>query len=339
MAIVLELLSKLTHIIQIPSVTKMAEQLNTAIQNWFPFGRASGNQQLELSVKPVSHKKSWLKSKPKVEVQIKEEVKMIASATSVLTELYGTIFFNAEHAEVECSDIKLELNFSKMSSTSLQSVLFHPSALVMGKPFSINIQQLLEKTFPLCHYSFLLEVPPIQPILKIRSGEQDKVSIFVQLHINASVVKSTFNRLEARLQLPDGNRIARILTTGSHVFGMVSLRKDGSQLIWNLIPPVTASSSSTKLKEDMTLNLDVEMDASNASLIDTQAIVKKRLSCISVPVFFISTLVIFQIFFSSHGTTLTGANLCLIQPTDFKLVTSKFDFNACFLVIVEHLKH
>ncbi len=217
----------------------------------------------------------WLRSRPKLEAQVKEEVRMIASSHSVIAEMYGTIYFTIADSEVDCNGIRLELVFSKQ--TGLPTALFHPSALVHWEKTccSVNIQQLLEKTFPLCHYSFTLELPPIQPVLKIRSTGQGKASIFVQLHIS-STVRATLNRLEVRLPLPTGNHIVRIVTPTSHMVGSVSIIKDGTQLLWNLTPFV-ASSSGTKLKEDITLNVDVEMDKLNESLINTQALVSNIL--------------------------------------------------------------
>jgi hypothetical protein len=266
--IVLELLSKLVHVIQLPLV-KMSDQLNRTIQQWLPFGRASGQQQLELLNKSATTQKSWLRSKPKIEVQVKEEVRMVASNLSVRAEVYGTIYFIIEQDVDCCHSIRLELGFSKLPG--IPSALFHSSALVHWEKnnCTINIQQLLEKTFPLCYYNFSLEVPPIQPILKIRMGELGKVSIFVQLHISATM-RNTLNRLEIRLSMPSGNRIARILTVISP--GLVSVIKDGSQLLWNLTPMV--SSSNAKLKEDLTLNVDVVMERLDASLANTQANVR-----------------------------------------------------------------
>jgi len=267
--IVLELLSKLVHVVQLP-LSKMSDQLNRTIQQWLPFGRASGQQQLELLNKSATIQKSmWLRSKPKIEVQVKEEVRMIASSLSVKADVYGTIYFILEQ-DVDCNhSIRLELGFSKL--TGIPSALFHSSALVYWEKnnCTINIQQLLEKTFSLCHYNFSLEVPPIQPILKIRMGELGKVSIFVQLHISATM-RNTLNRLDVRLPMPPGNCIARILTVVGP--GLVSVIKDGSQLLWNLSPLV--SSSNAKLKEDMTLNVDVVMERLDASLTNTQATVR-----------------------------------------------------------------
>ncbi|XP_046653597.1 uncharacterized protein LOC124344168 isoform X2 [Daphnia pulicaria] len=291
--IVLELLSKLVHVIQLPLV-KMSDQLNRTIQQWLPFGRASGQQQLELLNKSATTQKSWLRSKPKIEVQVKEEVRMVASNLSVRAEVYGTIYFIIEQDVDCCHSIRLELGFSKLPG--IPSALFHSSALVHWEKnnCTINIQQLLEKTFPLCYYNFSLEVPPIQPILKIRMGELGKVSIFVQLHISATM-RNTLNRLEIRLSMPSGNRIARILTVISP--GLVSVIKDGSQLLWNLTPMV--SSSNAKLKEDLTLNVDVVMERLDASLANTQA----------------------NIAFTSTSSV-SGAYLSLLQPTEFKLVTN-----------------
>lgn len=266
---VLELLSKLTHLIQLPS-SKMTDQLNRAIQQWLPFGRASGHQQLELrNIAPASQKTMWLRSRPKIELQIKEGVRMIASNLSVKAEAYGTIYFTIE-PDVPCShNIKLELGFSKLPG--IPSALFHSSAIVQWEKAvcHINIQQLQEKIFPLCHYSFSLKTPPIQPLLKIRIGELGKVSIFVQLHLDAPV-RNTLNRLEVRVPMPTGNRIARILTTAS--LGLVSLIKDGTQLVWNL-GALASSSSNPKLKDDLTLNVDVVMERLEASLVNTCALV------------------------------------------------------------------
>jgi hypothetical protein len=83
-------------------------------------------------------------------------------------------------------------------------------------------------------------------------------------------MRNTLNRLEIRLSMPSGNRIARILTVISP--GLVSVIKDGSQLLWNLTPMV--SSSNAKLKEDLTLNVDVVMERLDASLANTQANVR-----------------------------------------------------------------
>lgn len=293
--IVLELLSKLVHLIQLPP-SKMADQLNRTIQQWLPFGRASGYQQLELrNLPPASQKTMWLRSRPKIELQIKEEVRMIASNLSVKADAYGTIYLTVD-PDAECNNnIKLELGFSKLPG--IPSALFHPSALAQWEKAvcHINIQQLQEKTFPLCHYSFPLEMPPIQPVLKIRIGELGKVSIFIQLHLGATT-RNTLNRLEVRLPMPTGNRIARILTATS--LGLVSLIKDGTQLLWNL-GAFASSSSNAKLKDDLTLNVDVVMEKLEASLVNTHAI----------------------ILFTSV-VSVSGAHLSLLQPTEFKLVST-----------------
>ena len=129
----------------------MNDQLNKTIQQWLPFGRPNGQQQLELLNKPAT-----------------TQIRMVASSRSVKAEVYGTVYFILEQ-DVDCShSIRLELGFSKLPG--IPSALFHPSVIVHWEKTNctINIQQLLEKTFPLCHYNFTLEVPPIQPILKIR---------------------------------------------------------------------------------------------------------------------------------------------------------------------------
>ena len=263
------MLSKLVHIVQLP-LSKMNDQLNKTIHQWLPFGRPNGQQQLELLNKPATTQKSmWLRSKPKIEVQVKEEVRMVASSRSVKAEVYGTVYFILEQ-DVDCShSIRLELGFSKLPG--IPSALFHPSVIVHWEKTNctINIQQLLEKTFPLCHYNFTLEVPPIQPILKIRMEELGKVSIFIQLHISATT-RNTLNRLEIRLPMPTGNRIARILAAVSP--GLVSIVKDGSLLLWNLSP--LSSSSNSKLKEDMTLSVDIVMERLDACLANAQALVR-----------------------------------------------------------------
>lgn len=270
---VLELLSKLVHIVQFP-ISKMSEQLNRTIQQWLPFGRASGHQQLELLAKPATTQKSmWLRSKPKVEVHVKEEMRMTATGLSSTAELFGTIIFIVE-PEVDCNGIKLELSFGKLPI--LPSLLFHPSVVCNRQKTSCNImiQQLLERTFPLCHYSSLVEFPPIQPVLKIRTGDSGRTSIFIQLHISHATTRTMLNRLEIRLAMPIGNRISRILTAASQMLGFVSLIKEGTQLLWNLTPLALASSS-TKLKEDMVLNVDVEMDKLDATLVNAQALVRR----------------------------------------------------------------
>jgi hypothetical protein len=99
--------------------------------------------------------------------------------------------------------------------------------------------------------------------------ELGKVSIFIQLHISATT-RNTLNRLEIRLPMPTGNRIARILAAVSP--GLVSIVKDGSLLLWNLSP--LSSSSNSKLKEDMTLSVDIVMERLDASLANAQALVR-----------------------------------------------------------------
>lgn len=260
----------------------MSEQLNKTIQQWLPFGRASGHQQLELLAKPATTQKAmWLRSKPKVEVHVKEEVRMTATSLSNTAELFGTVTIIVE-PEVDCNGIKLELSFGKLPN--LPSLLFHPSVFCnWGKTnCSIKIQQLLEKTFPLCHYNSLVEFPPIQPVLKIRTGVSGKTSIFLQLHISPATTRTMLKRLEIRLAMPIGNHIARILTAASQMLGFVSLIKDGTQLLWNLTPLAT-SSSNTKLKEDMVLNVDVEMDKLDASLVNAQALVR------NIPIFIVTS--------------------------------------------------
>lgn len=274
-AMVLELLSKLIHIVQLPTL-KMSEHMSIAIKQWFPFGRISGHQQLQLLSKPsTTHKGMWLRSKPKVEVHIKEEVRMVATnISSRRAEVYGTISFIIE-PEVDVNGAKLELLFCKLSG--LPSVLFHPSVLVSVEKtgYHLNIQEhILERSISLCHYTSLLETPPIQPILKIRTFDaQSRMLIFIQLHISSSTIRNMLNRLEVRLTMPIGNRIGRILTAANQMIGSVSLIKDGCQMLWNLTPLTSTSSNNTKLKEDAILNVDVEMDKLDVSVIDTQAVV------------------------------------------------------------------
>ena len=313
------MLSKLVHIVQQP-ISKMSDHLNRTIQLWFPFGRASGHQQLELLTKPaVTQKSMWLRSKPKLEVQVKEEIRMIASNHSIAAEVYGNIYFTTE-SEVDCNDIKLELTFVNKQSV-LPTALFHPSVLAHWQKTTciINIQRLLEKTFALCCYSFMIEEPPIQPVLKIRATDQGKASIFIQLH-TSSITKAMLNRLEVRLPLPAGNRITRIVTPISHMLGLVSVIKDGMQLVWNLTPLATATSSS-KLKEDMTLNVDVELDSFDSSLVNAQALVSNIMNNLKFKSY--TSDLAFQILFASSGSTISGAQLTLLQPTEFKLFLSK----------------
>ena len=276
----LELLTKLSPLIQLPA-TKLNEQLNKCIQQWLPFGRASGQQELELLNKPlVSQKTMWLRTKPKIDIHVKEEVRMVATTQSSIAEVYGTITF-AIDPEVDTSSISLQLLFSKL--TGIPSALFHPSASISWEKSScnINIQQLLERMFTLCYYSSTLEMPPIQPVLKVRSHEDGKrTSIFIQLHTSSGINKAMLNRLEVRLLIPNGNRMSRLLTNASQFLGSVSITKEGTQLVWNLTQVLT-SSSSAKLKEDMTLNIDIEMSQQDDSIFNAQALVNHHFKWLS----------------------------------------------------------
>ena len=260
-------------------IEKINAQLPIIIQQWLPFGRDSGRRHLEILLKPMSTSKGmWMRSKPKLEVQIKEEVRMAACSTTseCKTDVYGTVFLNAD-SDVDFNGRKLQLLFPRL--TKLPKLLFHPTVFFQSDATTssnngcfISFQNLPERIFNLCHYSAPMQEPPIQSALKIRTTIPNKSSIFIQLHISPIIVRG-LNRLEVRFLVPTGSRILRTLTPANHNLGPVSLIKDGCAILWNLTPLIT-SSSNNKLKEDMALNLDVEMDASSeTSLLNSQVLV------------------------------------------------------------------
>ena len=261
----------------------MVSQLPNIIQQWLPFGRDSGRRHLEILMKPAAISKGMWRSKPKLDIHIKEEVRMCSSSTSELkTEVYGTIALTAE-PEVDFNGRKLQLLFSRL--TNLPTLLFHPTVFYQPEANSssqiaistngclISFQNLPERIFNLCHYSAPLEEPPIQSVLKIRKETSKKSSIFIQLHIISTILRA-LNRLEVRFLAPPGSRIAQVLTPANHNLGPVSLLKEGCIFLWNLTPLILTSSTNNKLKEDMVLNLDVETSGSNPdSFLNSQIVV------------------------------------------------------------------
>ena len=183
----------------------------------------------------------------------------------------------------------------------------------------IRIQQAEKnRPFVLCHYSCPLEEPPVQAVLKVRPVGPNRsvamvntakklmsqklnyiytnrVSIYIQLHISSAILRTALTRLDVRLAVPAGNsgRFGRILLpSGSSqqpMFGSVSLLKEGAVLLWNLMPLAAAASSSSssstlssagsKLKEDMVLNVDVDLTSPNVSLVNAEASVSPYKLC------------------------------------------------------------
>lgn len=324
--IILELLSKLSHIVQLSNVNKMTTQLDHAIQQYLPFGRASGYHHLELlTAKPSSQSKGmWsMRSKPRLDIQIKEEVRMVTSSVITVAELYGTVYATTVDAEGDYSGMNLNLQFSKLAD--LPTMLFHPSAVVKndGSNTLLRVKHPERMTFQLCHYTFSLETPPIQAVLKIRSGESTSSSIYIQLHIASGSLRSSLSRLEVRLPVPSGGSIVRILTPPAQVMGAVSLQRDGTILLWNLTPLAASASSGSKLKEDMVLNIDVELSGP-LSLAESEATVihvcplQFGQRCLASPLFLSS-----QVLFTSTATTVSGLNVSLVQPSDIKIAQSK----------------
>lgn len=280
--IVFELLSKLGHIIQISAVNKMCTELQGKIQQWLPFGRASGHHHLELMMTKSSgqSKGRWsMRSKPKLEVQIKEEVRMMTSNNDTISELYGTVYLTAPESEGDFSGTSLNIAFPKLVQPPV--MLFHSCAIVKTEigATSITLQHPERTTFPLCHYSYKLEEAPVQAVLKVRSAGFNKSSIYIQLHISSAPLRSALSRLEVRLPMPAGGvHIVRILTPVSQIPGTASLLKEGALLLWNLSTLVApGNSSGTKLKDDITLNVDVELSSPD-SLLNLEATVSSNLS-------------------------------------------------------------
>lgn len=220
---------------------------------------------------------------------------MVATSSTTVTELYGTVHLNSPETEADLlSGICLNVQFTKLTDIpSVPTVLFHPSVIAPETGSStIRIRQTERSerspSFTLCHYSCTLEEPPIQAVLKVRPVGPSRVSIYIQLRIGSVAFRTTLNRLEVRLPVPAGNsgRFGRILTGGSHqqpVQGFVSLLKEGAVLLWNLTPLATSSSSSSlssttspsggssKFKEDMALNVDLDLTSPNVSLTNAEA--------------------------------------------------------------------
>lgn len=141
--IVMNLISKLIPIVDLP-IAQISIQLANIIQQYLPFGRSNGYMaELRTSTKTVSNQKAiWKRSKPKLEVLIKEEIRVILSRASTTAELNGTLSLVADQ-KGDLNGTKLKLAFSKLSKPA--SVLFHSSAAVTSldqNTFLISIEKV-----------------------------------------------------------------------------------------------------------------------------------------------------------------------------------------------------
>ena len=140
----LTLISKLIPIVNLP-IVQMNTQLANVIQQSLPYGRSNGSMsELKTSIKPVSNQKGiWKRSKPKLEVLIKEEIRVLISRVSTTNaELYGAINLVSDQ-EGDLNHTKLKLVFNKLSKPV--SVLFHSSAAVTSSEqntFFVSAEQV-----------------------------------------------------------------------------------------------------------------------------------------------------------------------------------------------------
>jgi len=296
LTIILDLLSKLTPIVNL-STTQMNIQLTNIIQERFPYGRVNNSvSDVHTKTKPIANQKGiWKRSKPKLEIQIKEEIRVILSnqPTSRTAELYGTI--NLLTNQGDLSDIKLNLTFTKLSKPV--GVLFHSctrSSPLNENKFLLSVEPGTEDNILLCHYNVTLNDIPLKAEFKTKTVGVS-TSIFMQLKIVPSL-RSILTRLEVRTPMPAANRITKIVSAISGIVGAVSIQKDDTQLLWNLSPLIL----SNKLKEDVTMNVDIET-VEPLSLANIQS----------------------TIMFVAAGSTLSGAQISLPHQSDLKLVHSK----------------
>ena len=158
MTIVLNLISELIPIVNLP-VIQMNLQLANVIQQSLPYGRSNGSlPELKTTTKAATSQKGiWKRSKPKLEVQIKEEIRVIMSRVSTTTaELYGTVNLVTDQ-EGDLKDTKLKLAFSKLSKPV--SALFHSSATVTSSHpnnFVVSMEQVYSYLIISFLYLFLI---------------------------------------------------------------------------------------------------------------------------------------------------------------------------------------
>merc|ERR550534_1438989 len=253
--------------------------------------------ELRTSTKTVSNQKAiWKRSKPKLEVLIKEEIRVILSRASTTAELNGTLSLVADQ-KGDLNGTKLKLAFSKLSKPA--SVLFHSSAAVTSldqNTFLISIEKDsgLENNAVLCHYNVPLNYIPLEAMFKTKTSGLN-TSILIHLKIDPSL-RSVLTRLEVRVPVPAGNQISGISTAPNTIIGTVSIQKDDTQLLWNL----TSLLSNNRLKEEVTMNVGIET-IRPVSLVNVQS----------------------AIIFVATGATLSGAQISLAQQSDPKLIYSQ----------------
>ena len=265
MTVSFEVLNKLLPSVNFPT-NEISTLLSNIVQQWLPFGRPIASQGLEFLGKlSSSHKGIWMRSKPQIEVKIKEEVRTVITGALKKTELYGAITLAMEQ-EAEVGEIKILLTYPKLSHQP--EIVTHSSVKLdtEANNFNILVNPALEKVIQMCHYSIVMDEPPIEALFKTRT-EGNKSSFFIQLHSNLPH-KTTLSQLEVHVTLPVAVRISRILTAVPQIPGNVSIQKSGALLVWYLLP-----SPNSKFKDDTTLSLDVETVQPAVSLTNTSALV------------------------------------------------------------------
>lgn len=269
-AVVLELLLSLVHYVELP-VSRLDDELKRRILHHLPFGRPLSHFGSVDGLQTASAKTSWLRSKPKLDIKITEEVRLSASKKATLCEIHGTVLINSE-TDTHSNGVKLQVHFQQ--SKNFPEILYH--SCVTSEPekemYKITIKHLPDRTFTLLHYSFKLNDPPITVVFKVSNVTETKRALYVQLLLSSDVLKLLrLNRLEVRMPIPQGNRVNRITSASCNPVGTFALLKDGTQLSWSIISQTSSSASSAnlKVKDELMLNAEIEMEKPNISLRNT----------------------------------------------------------------------